>query len=92
MQQDQHIINMVSMEVLEKLLGEMHKDYSQLLEMSNKTHDDNKIEILNRKIERLEYQNTLNLETLEEHVSKEETEEHGEDTEIVARRKVIDQL
>ena len=57
------------MGALEKLLKEMHKDYSKLVEMDNKTHEC-EVEMSQERIKMLEFQNALNLERLEEQIEK----------------------
>ena len=39
MKQDQYDVDMLSIEVLEKLLGEMHENYSSLVEMDNEMQE-----------------------------------------------------
>ena len=65
---------MVAIQVLEKLLGDMQEDYSLLLQMDTETYHC-EVDTLNEAIERLEYQNALNLKKLEECAIKEESEE-----------------
>ena len=72
---------MVSTEALEKLLGEIHKDYSRKVETDIAAHK-HEVEMLQGKIERFEYQNILNIERLEKYAKKEEIERQEKDTEI----------
>ena len=67
--------------MLEKLLGDTQEDYSLSLQVDNETHYC-EVDLLNETIERLECQNALNLERLEEHAIKEESEEQEKDKEI----------
>ena len=77
--------------MLEKLLGETHEDYLHEVETNVVTHE-YKVKMLQGKIKRLEYQNILNIEKLEECTNKEEIKRQEKDTELAMCRDIIDYL